>query len=236
MKKDILDELKKLKDEENAKLVLKLCKEENSKQVLGIRIPKLRLLAKKLLKEWDSNELLNNVQGEHYYLEETILEGLIIGYSKIALDKKLVLIKNFIPKITNWLICDTFCPTIKIKKNELKTFWNFLKPYLHSKKEFYVRFGIVMLLDNYVIDDYVDKVIIALDKTRCEKYYASMAKAWTLAEIGIKYQDKLMSYLEGENHLDTFTYNKTLQKMLESYRINDELKNKLRKMKRKDEK
>ena len=61
-----------------------------------------------------------------------------------------------------------------------------------------------------------------------------MGVAWTLAEIGIKYNDIAMEFLKGKNNLDKFTYNKTLQKMIESYRITDEQKVELRKMKRKN--
>ena len=60
-----------------------------------------------------------------------------------------------------------------------------------------------------------------------------MGAAWTLAEIGIKYNEKLMKYLENKNKLDKFTYNKTLQKMIESFRIDEKQKEVLRKMKRK---
>ena len=59
-----------------------------------------------------------------------------------------------------------------------------------------------------------------------------MAVAWTFVEIGIKYYDKLIKYLKGNNKLDTFTYNKTLQKLRESYRISSEQKEELKKMKR----
>ena len=50
---------------------------------------------------------------------------------------------------------------------------------------------------------------------------------------GIKFNDKAIAYLQGENNLDKFTYNKTLQKMIESYRIEEEQKLLLRSMKRK---
>ena len=60
-----------------------------------------------------------------------------------------------------------------------------------------------------------------------------MGVAWTLAEIGIKYNEKAIKFLKGNNNLDKFTYNKTLQKMIESYRIDNAQKEELRKLKRK---
>ena len=60
-----------------------------------------------------------------------------------------------------------------------------------------------------------------------------MAIAWTIAEIGIKFNDKAMAYLKGKNNLDKFTFNKALQKMRESYRIETDQKEELKQMKRK---
>ena len=161
-----------------------------------------------------------------------MVEGLVIAYSKISLDEKFELIEKFVPKINNWAINDTFCSTIKIKKEELERVWQFILPYLKSGNEFEVRFAVIMMLDNFVIEDYVEMVIKELDKVSNNGYYAEMALAWTLAEIGIKYNDKLMTYLNGKNNLDKFTFNKTLQKMIESYRISNEQKEILKKMKK----
>ena len=57
-----------------------------------------------------------------------------------------------------------------------------------------------MLLDYFIVDDYVEKVIEILDKINHEGYYVKMAAAWCLAEIGIKYNDLLMKYLNCKNN------------------------------------
>ena len=226
--KNIRKELLELKDEEYGKFQKKLCPDTNL-EIIGIRIPKLRNLAKELAEE-DYKYYLNSI--ENKYFEEILLEGFIIGYCKVDIYKKLELIKEFVPKIDSWSITDTFCPTLKIKEKDLEKVWDFIMPYLKSNKEFEVRFAIIMMLDYYITDQYVDEVIECLDKVDNEGYYAKMAVAWTLAEIGIKYYDKLIKYLKGNNKLDTFTYNKTLQKLRESYRISSEQKEELKKMKR----
>lgn len=226
--KNIRKELLELKDEEYEKFQKKLCPDTNL-EIIGIRIPKLRNLAKELAEE-DYKYYLKSI--ENKYFEEIILEGLIIGYCKVDIYEKLELIKEFVPKIDSWSITDTFCPTLKIKEKDLEKVWDFIMPYLKSNKEFEVRFAIIMMLDYYITDQYVDEVIECLDKVDNEGYYAKMAVAWTLAEIGIKYYDKLIKYLKGNNKLDTFTYNKTLQKLRESYRISSEQKEELKKMKR----
>lgn len=226
--KNIRKELLELKDEEYGKFQKKLCPDTNL-EIIGIRIPKLRNLAKELAEE-DYKYYLNSI--ENKYFEEILLEGFIIGYCKVDIYEKLELIKEFVPKIDSWSITDTFCPTLKIKEKDLEKVWDFIMPYLKSNKEFEVRFAIIMMLDYYITDQYVDEVIECLDKVDNEGYYAKMAVAWTLAEIGIKYYDKLIKYLKGNNKLDTFTYNKTLQKLRESYRISSEQKEELKKTKR----
>lgn len=217
----IREKLKELSESEYAKFNKKLCP-DTKKQVLGIRIPKLRALAKEILKEEGWKEFIE--EADINCFEETILKGLVIAYSKIDLKEKLILVKEFIPNMDSWAITDTFCPTLKIKPKELEEIWNFILPYTKSKKEFETRFSIIMMLDYYITEEYVDKVIKAIDEIENDAYYVQMAKAWVIAEIGIKFNEKAMRYLKGENKLDKFTYNKALQKMIESYRISDETK------------
>lgn len=223
-------EIEKLEDVEYRKFNKNICK-DTSYEMLGVRIPLLRDIAKKVAREenWTSYINMNDIK----YFEEVLVKGLIIAYSKIEFEKKKKYIKEYVPYLDSWALTDSFCPTLKIKEKDLKNVWNFILPYIKSDKEFEVRFAIIMMLDYFLIDDYVDIVIEELNKIKHEGYYVKMGVAWCLAEIGTKYNDKLMQFLEGENNLDDFTYNKTLQKMIESYRISSEHKNILRQMKRK---
>ena len=225
----IVERLINLKDEKYKEFNLKLCPDTN-KEMLGIRIPILRKLAKEIIKEnIDWEDFVNNKSPK--YFEEVILQGLIIAYSKKDFKEKLKYIKNHVPKIDSWAINDTFVPTLKIKKENLEEYWNFILPYTKSTKEFEIRFAVISMLDYFIIDEYVDEVLKQLNNISHEGYYVKMGVAWTLAEIGIKYNEKALKFLKGNNNLDKFTYNKTLQKMIESYRINDIQKIELRKMK-----
>ncbi len=227
---DIRRKLEDLSEPEYAEFNKKLCP-DTSKRIFGIRIPALRNLAKEIVKEDNWKEVIE--QADIKCFEETLLKGLVIGYAKIDIDEKLELMKKFIPNMDSWAITDTFCPTLKIKDKDLEKVWNFILPYAKSSKEFEARFCVIMMLDYYITEEYIDKVITTIDKIENNAYYVQMAKAWVIAEIGIKFNDKAMKYLEGANKLDKFTYNKSLQKMIESYRISDEQKTILRKMKRK---
>ena len=118
-----------------------------------------------------------------------------------------------------------------IIKNNKREFWNFLKPYLKSEKEFELRFSIVTLLDFYIVPEYIEQILIELDKIKHDGYYVKMAIAWAISICYIKFPKETKRYLEN-NTLDDFTYNKAIQKIIESYRVSEEDKQALRKMKK----
>ena len=229
MIREIRNILLSLAENEYKEFAKTLCP-DTKRKILGIRIPILRNLAKEIIKKYDWKKYIENNEIE--FLEEVLLQGFIIGYAKIDFCEKLKYIEDFVPKIDSWEITDTFVPTLKIKKENLEQYWKFISKYFDSKEQFEVRFAIISLLDYYITENYIDSVLNILKKIKNEGYYCKMAIAWTLAEIGIKYNGKLMKFLEqNKRNLDRFTYNKTLQKMIESNRIDKEQKNILRTMK-----
>ena len=141
-------------------------------------------------------------------------------------------IEEFIPKIDNWAVCDVFCAGLKITKKNKEEMWDFIQKYLKTDKEFEIRFAIVMILDFYIEEEYLQKNFKIFDNINSQDYYVQMAVAWAISICLIKFYDETIKYLSNAN-LDTFTYNKALQKAIESYRITDENKEKLRQMKKK---
>ena len=135
------------------------------------------------------------------------------------------------PKIYNWGVCDTFCAGLKITRKYKKEMWDFIQKYLKSNKEFEIRFGVVMLLNYYIEEDYLEKDFKIFDKIKHDGYYVKMAVAWAISFCLIKFYDETVEYLKRAN-LDDWTYNKAIQKAIESYRISDTQKDDLRKMKK----
>ena len=197
--------------------------------ILGVRLPLLRELAKEIARgDWRTYL----VAAEASYYEELMIEGLVIGYAKADIEEILRYTATFVPKIKNWGICDSFCNNLKITKKHPKQVWEFLQPYLQSRQEFELRFGVVMLLSFYIEDKYIDQVLARLDAAKHDGYYVKMAVAWAVSICFIKYPDKTMSYLR-HNTLDDWTYNKALQKIIESLRVDKETKLLIGSMKRK---
>ena len=216
-----------LADENYRQFHSRLC--PNTDNIIGVRVPLLRNLAKEIAKG-DWRTYLASAQNDYY--EEVLLQGLVIGTVKADIEEVLRYTADFVPKIANWGICDSFCASLKITKKNPARVQTFLEPYLASTQEFELRFAIVMLLDFYITEEFIDQVLLALDKIKHNGYYVKMAIAWAVSICYIKYAEKTMHYLK-HNTLDDFTYNKSLQKITESIRISQEEKILIRSMKRK---
>lgn len=200
----------------------------NIDNILGVRLPALRKIAKQIAKS-DWRSFLEC--GDSEYFEDIMLEGMVIGYGKADIDEILSYVERFVPKINNWSVCDSFCIGLKITKQNKKRVWKFLKPYFYSEKEYDIRFGVVMLLNYYVDEEYIKQVLTTLDHIKHNGYYAKMAVAWAISICYIKLSEPTLRYLNN-NHLDDFTYNKALQKITESLTIDKETKTYIRSMKR----
>ena len=216
---NIEKELFKLQDKKYQEFQQKLCPETNN--IIGIRIPVLRKFAK------DNKEKINLNEIHCNYYEEIMLRGMLIGMQK---NLDLEEIKRFISLIDNWAVCDTFCTGLKQVKNNKGEFLKFIKPYLKSSKEFEVRFAVVILLDYYIEDNYIDFILNELSKINTEKYYINMAIAWCYAECFVKYYEKTLEFFK-EVELNKFVRNKSIQKATESYRLTNVQKEVLRKLK-----
>lgn len=227
--KEIRNKLFSLVDEEYQKFHTSLCPGTNN--IIGVRVPVLRNVAKEIVKG-DWRTYLKTAQNEYY--EEIMLQGMVIGLAKMELQERLEYIKKFVPKIDNWAVCDVTCAGLKFTQKYMKEMWEFLRPYINSDKEFEIRFGVVMLLDFYITEEYITQVLRILNNIHHEGYYVKMSVAWAISICYIKFPKETMELLQN-NELDTFTYNKALQKIIESYRVTKEDKERIRKMKRKNE-
>lgn len=229
MRQKIKQELKELADEDYKKFQKGLC--PGTENILGVRVPVLRNYAKKLSKTYNIDILLKEIDNEYY--EEIMLQGMLIGLEKNKDIKNVQKdIETFVPKIDNWAVCDIFCGDLKITKKYPDEMWNFLQKYLTSTKTFEIRFGLVMIINYYITEKYLNKIFKILDNIKSQEYYVQMAIAWAISICCIKFYEETICYLE-KCKIDTFTYNKAIQKSIESYRIPTEKKIELRKMKKK---
>ncbi|CAH1195632.1 hypothetical protein PAECIP111893_00732 [Paenibacillus plantiphilus] len=227
MEKAIKDQLLELADTDYQKFAAALIPTINN--LVGVRLPELRKLAKRIAKD-DWRAYLK--EADNQYFEETMLQGMVIGYAGADIEESLRCTADFVPKIDNWSVCDCFCIGLKFTKTNKGRVWDFLQPYLKSEQEYELRFGAVMLLNFYIEEEYINEVLELLDRVKHDGYYIKMAVAWAVSICYMKLPEPTMTYLRTCS-LDDFTYNKALQKMTESFRVDKETKLLIRSMKRK---
>ena len=201
--------------------------------VLGLRIPDLRALAKRISKS-DWEQYLSTASS--YYMEERMLQGFVLGCIKPDddIEDYLCRVSKFVDIINSWSVCDTFkfAGGKKYIHKHADRIWEYLKSYIHSSGEYKIRFGVVMSLSYFIDDEHIEELLSLFDGIKHEGYYVRMAVAWAVSVCFVKFPDKTMAFLKSCS-LDDFTYNKSLQKIIESYRVSDEQKSMIRGMKRK---
>ena len=202
----------------------------NINNVLGVRLPVLRKIAKEIYKSGKWEDFIK--QTDCQYMEEIMLQGMVIGLVRKSPEEILELVKDFVPKINNWAVCDTFCVGLIITNKNKELVWDFIQPYFKSKEEYDIRFGYVMLLSYFIDNDYIDRVLDLIDNFRDERYYSRMAVAWALSICYVKQPEKTLEYLK-TSKLDNWTFNKSIQKICESLRVDKSTKNMLKCLKRK---
>lgn len=195
----------------------------------GVRIPQLRKIARGMIKD-DWRGFLSLTAGETDY-ELVMLSGMTIALSKCDFEEKLSLLASFIPRINNWAVCDVVSGDMKSAKTNRERTFAFLQPYLSSDKEFEVRFAVVMLMQHFMTDEYIDRVLTIYNAVGHDGYYVKMAVAWGISVCFVKYREKTLAFLK-DCSLDDFTFNKSIQKIRESYRVDSADKELLNRMKR----
>ncbi len=188
-------------------------------KMLGIRMPILKKIANDIYKG-DNKNFLKYAQDNYY--EEVLIKGLVLAKLK-NLDELMSYFYKYLDLIDNWAITDTFCNSLKIVNQNKEFFWDISKKLINSTKVYHIRVGLVLLLNYYVEEEYIQSIVKLLDEIQNDEYYVNMAMAWLVCEIFIKFPDYGMKYLK-HNKLNKFTINKSISKIRDSYRVSDEIK------------
>lgn len=205
--------------------------------VLGVRMPKLREIAKQIAKKEASaflDEIEDVVRKTELCYEEKMVYGLVIGYTKMSQDAYRQRLDTFVPVINNWGVCDSCCMTYKWMKKQPEYWWDYLVGWIETDTEFGIRFGLVCMLNHFIEEAYIQKIFTVCNGLRNEGYYAKMAAAWLISMCFVKFPECTYDFLQTDE-MDVFTHNKSIQKTCESYRVTKEWKAAVRALKRKNE-
>lgn len=203
-------------------------------RVIGVRTPIMRKLAKQLAKDEQIGEFLKDLP--HYYVEENNLHGFIISATK-DFRQCIRQVEGLLPYIDNWGTCDQLSPhCFKKHRQELLLY---IDRWLQSDLPYTTRFGIKMLMDHFLDEDFLPEYLQKVASIHSEHYYVRMMQAWYFATALAKQWEAALPYVESkvegrkskverhEQELDDWTHRKAIQKARESYRISDEHKKQL---------
>ncbi len=207
----ILDELFLLQDDTYADFHAKLIPTIPRELVIGVRVPTLRKLAKRLHgREGDFFAEL-----PHRYYDENMLHGILI--SQITDFKACIqALEVFLPYVDNWAVCDTISP--KVLRNNREVLLPILCRWITSQHTYTCRFGLLCLMRYYLDDDFRPEYLELAASVSSDEYYVNMMIAWFFATALAKQWDPTVSYLE-QRKLPLWVHRKAIQKAKESYRI-----------------
>lgn len=198
----------------------------DAETVIGVRMPELRKYAKKL--SASPAALLFLQELPHFYYEENNLHALLIERMP-DWDSAVAALERFLPYVDNWATCDLLAP--KCFSKNLPSLLRRIPGWLMSEHAYTVRFGIGMLMRYYLDEQFSADYPALVAGVRSDEYYVNMMIAWYFATALAKQYPTAVAYLE-ERRLPEWVHNKTIQKAVESRRIDSRKKEYLRTLKR----
>lgn len=189
------------------------------RQAYGIRVPKLRQLAKEMIRQEDYRGYLSLPAADLF--EERMLRAMVLAAAPMELEERFGYLRDFVPLVDCWPVCDTLCNDFKSAEKHRKAVWDFMKPYFQSEKEFEIRFAAVMLLWHFTTEEYTKSALEWLSGVRHEGYYAKMGVAWAVSQFFVRQRELTLPFLQ-ERRFEPWIQNKAIQKIRESYRVSRE--------------
>jgi 3-methyladenine DNA glycosylase AlkD len=219
----VYERLLSYQDETYKEFQSKLVPNIDKETIIGVRTPQIRSIVKEIFGTEEANIFLKTLP--HQYYEENLVHIFLV--SKIKDYNECVKeIERFLPYIDCWPVCDQATPLV-FKKNHDKLL-PYIKKWIKSNKVYTARFGIRMLMNEFLNDDFKEEYLEWISSINGDDYYLKMMVAWFFATALAKQYDATIKYIENKC-LDPWVHHKTIQKAIESYRISDEHKEYLKK-------
>lgn len=223
----ILDEVVSCSERSYGDFTYKLIPTIKREDILGLRAPLARKIAKKYAGTKEGAEFLSSLP--HRYHDENMVHAFMLGYMG---EGSLLFATRFLDYVDNWAVCDSLASGVKALFKDREKMLPYIKGWLKSEQSYRVRFGLVCLLDYYVDREHIDDVLALSCKIKSDEYYINMANAWLISVCLVKEYESTISLIEN-GAFDIWTHNKAIQKALESYRISKEKKDYLRSLRKK---
>ena len=227
MTETIRRELFDMQDIKYREFQAKLMPTVDPEKMIGVRTPELRKYAKQLIKNGSASDLIKELP--HDFFDENQLHAFIISEMK-DYEKCIAEVNRFLPYVDNWATCDQLSP--KVFKKHKEELLGEIRKWIRSEETYTIRFGIGMLMQHFLDEDFKAEYPEMVAAVKSEEYYVNMMIAWYFATALAKQYDEVISFIQN-NRLDKWTHNKAIQKSVESNRISPERKEYLKSLKQK---
>ena len=219
----VYEMLLEAKDDKYRDFQVKLVPNVSPDTIIGVRTPDMRKIAKEVFNSPEKEEFLKELP--HKYYEENLVHFFIIAMIK-DFDECIEKVEEFLPYVDCWPVSDQATPKT-FKKNHAKLL-PYIRNWIASDHVYTARFGIRMLMNEFLDDDFKDEYLELVASKEGDDYYLKMMVAWYFATALAKKYDESVKYIEGRK-LDDWIHKKAIQKAVESYRVTDEHKEHLKK-------
>ena len=197
---EIRGELFKIADTNYRDFHSKLIPTVDKDHIIGVRTPDLRKFAKSL----------ENSDKREIFIEQEK------DFSSCVSE-----LNRFLPYVDNWATCDMMNP--KVLKKDKKALLCVIKNWIGSKDIYTVRFGLKMLMDYFLDEDFSADYLELAATVKSDEYYINMMIAWFFATALTKRYDETLPFIKNMR-LSEFCHNKTISKACESLRISKDKK------------
>ena len=224
----VLDRLNEHKDAKYQAFQSKLVPNIPPESILGVRTPDMRKIAKEVHQAAEAEAFLRELP--HKFYEENLVHFFLIALIK-DFDACIRETERFLPYVDCWPVCDQSSPKVFTKNHE--KLLPYVKKWIASDHVYTSRFGMRMLMNEYLGEDFKKEYPALVAAKTGDDYYLKMMVAWYFATALAKQYDACVPFLENGS-LETWTHNKAIQKALESFRVTEEHKSYLKTLKRKE--
>lgn len=218
----IYDKLLKVKNDDYREFQSKLVPNIPPETILGVKTPQMRAISKDIFESKERDEFLSSLP--HLYYEENLIHFFVVARIK-DFEECVKAVDAFLPYVDCWPVSDQATPNV-FRKNHQKLLPH-IRCWIASGHVYTARFGIRMLMNEFLGDDFKEEYLELVAAKKGQDYYLKMMIAWYFATALAKQYDASVKYLEG-NQLDEWVRRKAIQKALESYRVSEEHKAYLR--------
>lgn len=218
----VYERLLEVKDEGYRDFQAKLVPNISPDSIIGVRTPDMRAVAKEVYSSKERDEFLNELP--HKYYEENLVHFFVISLIK-DFDECIAATERFLPYVDCWPVSDQATPK-SFKKNHEKLL-PYIKKWIADEHVYTARFGIRMLMNEFLGDDFKEEYLEIVSSKKGDDYYLKMMVAWYFATALAKKYEESVKYIE-ERKLDEWVHRKAIQKAIESFRVSEEHKEYLR--------